>query len=502
MSTMITIVIEERLTDSYCIHRHGESEWNVTDPARNLTARFTGWVDVNLTEKGREQARAAGKCLEMFHISPSAVYTSLLRRSIDSFNEMHLKNFENMSIINSWRLNERHYGALTGISKSSAAVRFGQENLTSWRRSWNQAPPPLHWEDSMDMSAAISARPTTVIHEPGKINIVAIEKQYRAPATESLQDCANRVIPLWLGGIVPRIRLGETVLVVAHANSIRSILKYIERDSITDISVRNINIPSAIPLIYDFVAEEDDEVASVEEKRLTNRHPIVRLHPVGVPSSLGIRGKYVISKEVLKLHLGSHQSRDKDLADGSDKFYELIEKDFQDIIKYADEGGGKSDALIVTDGNGYIIHANEAWSQLCGFSREEILGKTISFLQGPLTSSEDVSRLNEKLQTGLPAIGQILNYRKSGRAIVNEYTVLPIYDWLRDGVILKPDITNVPPRPSHFIAKLTPTLDKIDVKPLTPDEMRLRDGEKSVRSMSLESSDHQDRSSVLRTIST
>jgi 2,3-bisphosphoglycerate-dependent phosphoglycerate mutase len=130
--------------------------------------------------------------------------------------------------ISSWRLNERHYGALVGLSKEEAGRKLGQEKVMEWRRSWDQAPPKMEHEDFMDWRLAPWARPVTIISHPGKKNIVTREKGVTKPKTESLADCANRVLPLWVLGIAPRVARGETVLVVAHANSIRSMIRHID----------------------------------------------------------------------------------------------------------------------------------------------------------------------------------------------------------------------------------------------------------------------------------
>eukprot|EP01035_Chromulina_nebulosa_P019933 gene19933-25896_t len=443
--------------------RHGESVWNVTDKSRGLTSRFTGWANVDLTDKGRLQAQASGNCLKMFEYD------------------------KDVTIINSWRMNERHYGALMGLPKQTAGAMVGNENLTMWRRSWDKAPPKLNRDDVTEMSKMTWAKPTTIITKPGSQIAVAYEKNIKMPETESLKDCADRVLPLWLHGIAPRVARGETVLVVAHANSIRAILKYIEYDTITDMTVRDINIPSAIPLVYDFVRQIDSNDSTHSNSiSLPNTDSPVRassLIPIGEPTRLGIRGKYIASKELLQLHFDDNMNSamSKDLDDSyhraDEKFYELVGKGLKDIIQYSDDGLGKKDALIITDGKGVILHSNLAWTALCGFHENEIVGRTNSFLQGPLTDQKDIVRLNEKLSSGLPAKGKAINYRKNGTAFENDFTIIPVYDWLNqstDETMKAYDSQGASFAPHYFIARLNKTPDRFDLDPLTDEQIKNR----------------------------
>ena len=213
-----------------------------------------GWADVPLTERGRYQAAAAGRCLKAFDIKADAVFTSLLSRSKETYKEILkvIPSLQTVPVINSWRLNERHYGALVGLSKDEAGKKLGDAKVMEWRRytswsplhsyfflnsfiygcnpkrSWDLAPPPMDQEDLVDLSHVAWGKPMTVISHPGKQQIVTIEKGISVPRTESLADCAKRVWPLWMNGIAPRVARGETVLIVAHANSIRSIVKHID----------------------------------------------------------------------------------------------------------------------------------------------------------------------------------------------------------------------------------------------------------------------------------
>jgi 2,3-bisphosphoglycerate-dependent phosphoglycerate mutase len=483
------------------LHRHGQSKWNITDAEQGLTARFTGWVDIELTDKGIQQARASGQCLKMFGIRPDAIYTSILKRATKTLDEMGMiplltKLGRDVDIINSWRLNERHYGVLTGYPKANIGKLFGEEAVTQWRRSWDIAPPPLHREDHMDLTTAKNAQPKTYMRSNQR-NIVAIEKNIQAPDTESLKDCASRVLPLWNYSIAPRVLRGETVLVVAHANSIRSLLKCIEGSSITETTLRSINIPSAIPLIYDFAAMIGDDDVLVDEipnQSQINPDDILgfnktsytsKLLPLGVPSKLGVRGRYIANKELINLDLGiSTKTGTSDIVD-------LIGKSLDDIIKFSDEGDGKSDALVITDGKGVIVHSNQAWSSLCGYSREDVLGKTNSILQGPLTNHEDINRLNEKLITGLPVKGSIINYRKNGNPFVNKYEIFPVHEPSKmisnlgninndlgpnnPNILSKSELNNSDLGPNYFIAKLEVTPDRLDLLPIVPKEVKLRE---------------------------
>jgi len=335
--------------------RHGESIWNVTDASRGLITRFTGWADVNLTDIGEEQARAAGTCLKKFGIKPSAVYTSLLKRSIDTYNIMKSAPgpdvFSGSTVIKSWRVNERHYGALMGLSKSEAELKMGYENVMEWRRSWSATPPKMNREDRSEFNAVLWAQPMTIISEPGRQNVIATEKGITVPETESLEDCFQRVLPIWNQGIIPRVLKGETVLVVAHANTIRALVKHVEGESVSLKNFRDIHIPSAIPLLYTFddvyiEGSNSSDISVIDTlpndfglkhmstsySKMGPRRPV--LVPSGKPSLFGMRGKYVLSKELLSLHFHK-KNFTKELANSESSmntkkaFLALAEKSFE-----------------------------------------------------------------------------------------------------------------------------------------------------------------------------
>ena len=544
--------------------------------------------------------------------------------------------------MNSWRLNERHYGALVGLSKDEAGSVLGEENVMKWRKSWRTAPPPMRREDMYEWGKAAHAQPMTITKSKGRENEVVIERGVQVPDTESLQNCADRILPLWRFGIAPRLFQGDTVLVVAHANSIRSLLKHIDGDVMTNAQLRKISIPSAIPLIYDF--------ATIQVEEVNGKAPTHKMRVLGKPTKLGMRGRYLASRELLELlhfdvdtsnlpsassflsststsfdnnheeyrrrmekfhgkevveetdrapgqrqkesemtemadkeHMDMFSSRDM-LEDGGLQFRSLIEHGLRTAVDYADgvdssvpvevrdafptegegegegTGGaasvsttplsaarhsqqqnpgpsptnqnnpapGKQEAIVITDSSGTILYTNEAWSKLCGFSNDEVVGRTSSILQGPDSEGETVHRLGERLSSGLPAKARVLNYRKSGAAFVNEFEILPIYDWNHgfsakglvkgangnfngvnahvphkhdeDGASGDKTIAKDDPKflhrwpaetsssednmvrysgPSHFVARLDESPDLHDVKPLTDDEKRLRDSGKS-----------------------
>ena len=347
--------------------RHGQSKWNVTDPTRNLTARFTGWADIGLTQQGKDQAVAAGKAIQLavdsgilssrrdrtscigrgvdnnnYFTIPAidVVFCSLLKRSIDTMNilleEIHLaekvatttsttsttntttneekddspKYLYPIPIIHSWRLNERHYGALVGLSKQGAERLYGRVRLTRWRDSWDVRPPPMPLEMVKRWGREDHCKPVTIVKEggsgrmcvfdPSSVKVLqnnkhASQKIIRAsgdertsgmkivehggkkrndpattrttsstmkdgndandvnfmPPSESLHDTYQRFLPLWEQGIAPHLRAGRTVLVVGHANTIRSMLFAIDGDVATKDNAKKLKIPSALPLVYE-----------------------------------------------------------------------------------------------------------------------------------------------------------------------------------------------------------------------------------------------------------
>ncbi len=212
--------------------RHGESTWNKEN-------RFTGWTDVELSEKGRDEARAAGRLLKAEGYGFDFVYTSLLRRAIwtsilalDELDQLWLP------VERSWRLNERHYGALQGLNKAETAARHGDDQVKIWRRAFAIAPPPLTVDDE---------------RHPAKDARYAQLTSSELPLTESLKDTIARFLPYWHDAIAPRIRSGSRVLIAAHGNSLRALVKYL--DNVSDDAIVELNIPTGIPLVYELDAD-------------------------------------------------------------------------------------------------------------------------------------------------------------------------------------------------------------------------------------------------------
>ena len=207
--------------------RHGESEWN-------LENRFTGWADVGLSPKGEQEAKDAGLTLKHEQLSFDLAYTSVLKRATRTLWIM----LEEMSltwipVINAWELNERHYGALQGLNKSQVAAEYGEEQVQIWRRSYDTPPPPLNNDDER--------HPRFEIRYAGVSDL---------PASESLKDTLLRVKPYWQTKIMPSLLGNQDVLIVAHGNSLRAMVKMIE--NISDKEIMDFNIPTGIPLAYEF----------------------------------------------------------------------------------------------------------------------------------------------------------------------------------------------------------------------------------------------------------
>jgi 2,3-bisphosphoglycerate-dependent phosphoglycerate mutase len=212
--------------------RHGESQWN-------LENRFTGWTDVDLTEQGRQEARAAGELLRSEGFEFDIAYASVLKRAIrtlwialDAMDRMWLP------VVHSWRLNERHYGALQGLNKAETAARFGEQQVLIWRRAYAVAPDPLSPDD-----------PRWAGRDPRYKHL----QPHDIPATECLRDTVARVIPFWKDSIAPAIQRGRRVIVAAHGNSLRALIKYL--DNVSDDDIVGLNIPTARPLVYELDAE-------------------------------------------------------------------------------------------------------------------------------------------------------------------------------------------------------------------------------------------------------
>ncbi|MGO3740753.1 2,3-diphosphoglycerate-dependent phosphoglycerate mutase [Kerstersia sp.] len=208
--------------------RHGESQWN-------LENRFTGWTDVDLTDTGREQARQAGELLKREGYTFDVAFSSVLKRAIrtawialDAMDAMYVP------LGLSWRLNERHYGALQGLNKAETAAKYGDEQVLIWRRAYAIAPNPLDLDD-----------PRHPRFDPRYARVPAES----LPATECLKDTVERVVPFWNDSIAPAIRAGRKVLVAAHGNSLRALIKYL--DDVSEEEIVNLNIPTGQPLVYE-----------------------------------------------------------------------------------------------------------------------------------------------------------------------------------------------------------------------------------------------------------
>ena len=212
--------------------RHGESTWN-------LDNRFTGWTDVDLTEKGVAEARSAGQLLRESGYEFDVAYTSVLKRAIrtlwntlDSMDQMWIP------IKNDWRLNERHYGALQGLNKAETAAQYGEQQVMIWRRSYDTPPSPLAVDDAR-----------TSFNDP---RYAALERN-QIPLTECLKDTVARVLPAWNDSIAPAIRSGQRVLISAHGNSLRALIKML--DNMSDTDIVGLNIPNGQPLVYELDAD-------------------------------------------------------------------------------------------------------------------------------------------------------------------------------------------------------------------------------------------------------
>jgi len=206
--------------------RHGESEWN----AKNL---FTGWVDVRLSAKGEAEAKRGGEMLAERGLLPDVVHTSLLRRAITT-SQLVLDECDRhwIPVHRTWRLNERHYGALQGKDKAQTLAQYGEEQFQLWRRSFDVPPPAI--EDADEFSQA---------NDPRYADLGS-----SAPKTECLKDVITRMLPYWDAAIVPDLKAGKRVLVTAHGNSLRALVKHL--DGISDADIAGLNIPTGIPLVY------------------------------------------------------------------------------------------------------------------------------------------------------------------------------------------------------------------------------------------------------------
>jgi 2,3-bisphosphoglycerate-dependent phosphoglycerate mutase len=225
------------MTYKIVLIRHGESQWN-------LENRFTGWTDVDLTENGLKEAKAAGKLLKSEGFRFDLAYTSMLRRAIktlwtvlDEMDQMYIP------VVHNWKLNERHYGALQGLNKTETAAKFGEEQVLVWRRSYATPPNPLALDD-----------PRSAAKDPRYAKLSPAD----IPQTECLKDTVDRVSAFWNDAIAPAVKNGKQVIIAAHGNSLRALIKYL--DNIGDDEIVNLNIPTARPLVY----ELDDNLKPIK----------------------------------------------------------------------------------------------------------------------------------------------------------------------------------------------------------------------------------------------
>ncbi|HEX6220056.1 MAG TPA: 2,3-diphosphoglycerate-dependent phosphoglycerate mutase [Acidimicrobiia bacterium] len=216
--------------------RHGQSEWNLA----NL---FTGWTDIGLTEEGEEEAREAGRLMAEAGLKPDVMFTSVLSRATDTADvALEEAGWTDIPTKRSWRLNERHYGDLQGLNKKETAEKFGEEQVLIWRRSYDIPPPALGPDDE---------------RHPSRDPLYGDVEPSDLPATEALSDVVDRLLPYWISDIVPELEAGKTVLIVAHGNSIRALVKHL--DDVGEDDIVGLNIPTGIPLVY----ELDDEMKPI-----------------------------------------------------------------------------------------------------------------------------------------------------------------------------------------------------------------------------------------------
>ena len=227
--------------------RHGQSTWN----KENL---FTGWTDVDLSEQGKDEAKEAGKILKEEGYDFDICFTSYLKRAIHTLN-LVLENMDRewLPVIKTWKLNERHYGALQGFNKSETAEKYGEAQVKIWRRSYDVQPPALGPEDERN---------------PAFNPMYRDVDRKQLPLTECLADTLDRALPYYLEEIVPMMEDGKRVLIVAHGNSLRVLVKYIE--NISDDDIVDVNIPTGVPLVYEF----DDDMKLIGKKYLGDQDAI------------------------------------------------------------------------------------------------------------------------------------------------------------------------------------------------------------------------------------
>jgi 2,3-bisphosphoglycerate-dependent phosphoglycerate mutase len=218
--------------------RHGQSMWN-------LENRFTGWWDVGLTEQGVEEARAAGVAMRKAGLEFDIAFTSVQSRAIKTLNlALGIMDLAWIPVIKDWHLNERHYGALTGLNKAETAAKHGEEQVKIWRRSFDVPPPPL---------------------EPGSMFDLSGDRRYRGvqvPAAESLKDTIERVLPYWESAIVPQLKAGKCVIIAAHGNSLRALVKHLS--GISDADIAHEEIPTGKPMVYELA----DDLTAISRRYL------------------------------------------------------------------------------------------------------------------------------------------------------------------------------------------------------------------------------------------
>jgi 2,3-bisphosphoglycerate-dependent phosphoglycerate mutase len=229
---MITALTEEKRMHKLVLLRHGESTWNREN-------RFTGWTDVDLTDKGRDEAREAARQLRDAGLTFDHAYVSVLKRAVRTLwivlDEMDLMW---LPVTHSWRLNERHYGDLQGLNKAETAAKFGDAQVKIWRRAYAVAPPPLNKSDP---------------RFAGNDRRYADLRPEELPLTECLKDTVTRFMPFWHETLAPAVKGGRRVIVAAHGNSIRAIVKYL--DDVSDDAIVELNIPTGVPLVYELTAD-------------------------------------------------------------------------------------------------------------------------------------------------------------------------------------------------------------------------------------------------------
>ena len=229
--------------------RHGQSTWN-------LENRFTGWTDVGLTEQGMAEAREAGHMLREGGYTFDVAYTSVLKRAIKTlWLALEEMDMEWLPVVRAWQLNERHYGDLQGLNKAEMAVKFGEEQVHVWRRSYDIPPPPLDLDDKRHPR-----------FDPRYASL-ALEQ---LPATESLKITLERVLPYWHEVLAPEIKSGKSLLIAAHGNSLRAMVKYL--DNISDEEIPGLNIPTGVPLVY----ELDEELKPISSYYLGDPEEIAK----------------------------------------------------------------------------------------------------------------------------------------------------------------------------------------------------------------------------------